>query len=105
MLNQSALKELKSVLIKKFPDIIDKMILFDSQSNGTARDYSDYDILLVVNKSYNWQFESEIYDICSDINLKYNILTDIKIISKNELRTIRGKQPFFQTAINTGISI
>lgn len=105
MLNQSALKELKSVLIKKFPDIIDKMILFGSQSNGTARDYSDYDILLVVNKSYNWQFENEIYDICSDINLKYNILTDIKIISKNELRTIRGKQPIFQTAIDTGISI
>ncbi len=61
--------------------------------------------ILILKKSYDWRFENEIYDICSDINLKYDIITDIKIISKEELQTIRGKQPFIQNAINYGITI
>ena len=105
MVNQSALKELKSILISKYSDYIDKLILFGSRINETAREYSDYDLLLILKKSYNWRFENEIYDICSEVNLKYDIMTDIKIISKQELQTIRGKQPFIQNAINHGITI
>ncbi len=105
IINQSALKELKLLLIKKYPDHIDKFILFGSQAKGTARGYSDYDILLILKKSYDWRFENEIYDTCSDINIKYDIITDIKIISSEELQTIRGKQPFILNAINDGIII
>ena len=105
MVNQSALKELKSILISKYSDYIDKLILFGSRINETAREYSDYDLLLILKKSYNWRFENEIYDICSEVNLKYDIMTDVKIISKQELHTIRGKQPFIQDAINHGIRI
>ena len=84
---------------------IDQILLFGSRANGTAREYSDYDILLVVKKSYDRRFEDEIHETCYDMNLKYDILIDVKIISREELHTLRGKQPFIQNALNVGISL
>ncbi len=105
MKNLIALQELKALLIERYPDYIDQVIVFGSQVNGTARDYSDYDILLILEKPYDWRFENEIYDTCYDINLKYDIVTDVKIISQAELQTLRGKQPFIQNAIHEGIKL
>lgn len=105
MKNLSALQELKALLIQKYPDYIDQLILFGSQVNGTAREYSDYDILLILKKPYDWQFENEIYDTCADINVEYDIITDVKMISWEELQTLRGKQPFIQNALHEGIRI
>ena len=103
--NHPALEELKSVLLQHYPKDIDQIILFGSRANGTAREYSDYDILLVVKKSYDRRFEDEIHETCYDMNLKYDILIDVKIISREELHTLRGKQPFIQNALNVGISL
>ncbi len=105
MLNQQAMNELKELLLKSFPDYIEKVIFFGSRVNGNAQEYSDYDILLILKKSYDWRLENEIYGKCCDINLKYDIIIDIKIISKEELQTIRGKQPFIQNAITYGVII
>ena len=62
-------------------------------------------ILIITKKSYDWKFENEIYDACFDINLKFDIVTDIKIISYDELSTLKGKQPFIQHAMHDGITI
>ncbi len=105
MYNKTALKELKKILIKQFPDDIEKVLLFGSQVNGTARKYSDYDILLILKKPYDWKFENNIYDTTFDIDLEYNIITDIKMISIEELLTLRGRQPFIQNAIKEGIEL
>jgi predicted nucleotidyltransferase len=84
---------------------IDKMILFGSQTDGTASKYSDYDIIIILKNNYKWQDTNEILDWCYDIDLKYNIVTDIKIISLNELNSSRGKQPYVINALKNGISI
>jgi predicted nucleotidyltransferase len=97
------LKELKSLLIMEYPETIDRLILFGSHVNQTARTYSDWDIILIVKQPYDWHFENEIYDLCVDINLKYDIIIDIKIISLEELDSLRGKQPFVQNALKHGV--
>jgi hypothetical protein len=38
-----------------------------------------------------------------DIDLKYNILLDVHLMSARELNSARGKQPIFIKALNTGI--
>jgi uncharacterized protein len=103
MLNLQAMSELKESLTTHFPDDVDKIILFGSRMNGNAREYSDYDVLVVLNKDYDWKFEDRIYDTVFDIDLKYDILVDVKVISTEELQTIRGKQPFISDAIEKGI--
>jgi predicted nucleotidyltransferase len=103
MLDQQAMRELKGLLINSFPDYIDKVILFGSRAQGKAHRYSDYDILIVLRKAYDWKFKNEIYDKTWEIDYKYDILTDIKLISSEELNTIKGKQPFILDALETGI--
>lgn len=97
------MNELKDSLVKSFPDYIDKVILFGSQAKGDSQDYSDYDILVVLKKEYDWRLKNQIYDKTWEIDFKYDILTDIKLISKNDLNTIIGKQPFVVDALENGV--
>lgn len=104
--NQEALDDLKKILSQKFPNYFDRIILFGSQVAG-KRDsrYSDYDILLILKESFDWKFENQIYDICFDINLKYDIVTDVKLITQKDLNSIRGKQAYIQNALEYGLAI
>lgn len=99
------IKDLKNLLVNKFPDCIDKVILFGSQVTGNAREYSDYDILITLKADYDWKLENKILNVCYDIDLKYEILTDVKVISNRELSTIKGKQPFILDAFEKGVVI
>jgi predicted nucleotidyltransferase len=98
-------QKLKRILFQRFGDITDRIILFGSRSKGTAQPDSDYDILIVLKTDYDWIMENDILDVYYQIDLEYNLLTDIKIISLQELTSLKGKQPFIVTAVTEGISI
>ena len=98
-------QKLKRILFQRFGDITDRIILFGSRSKGTAQPDSDYDILIVLKTDYDWIMENDILDACYQLDLEYNLLTDIKIISLQELKSLKGKQPFIMTAVAEGISI
>lgn len=97
------LRDLKSHLQKEYNDSVKDIILFGSQADNTSFSNSDYDILIVLDEDYNSRDENKIYDLCYDIDLKYNILIDVHVISRYELNTIKGKQPIITKAITTGI--
>ena len=96
------MKELKEGLRNKF-NFVSDVILFGSQTTGKAFEFSDYDILVIVSHPISWRQRREISDEIYSVDLKYNILTDVKIISEPELKTLRGKQPFIQHAIKEGV--
>jgi predicted nucleotidyltransferase len=102
--NKVLLEELKLLLNENFPGMLDKIILYGSRARDVADESSDYDILLVINRDFDWKLERQIQDVCWEIDCKYDILTDVKIISLNDLNHIRGKQPFILNALNEGIS-
>jgi len=97
------LKDLKEYLQINFGTEVKDVILFGSQSKNLEVPDSDYDILIILDKEYNWKDENKILDLCFDINMKYNILIDAHIISKKELDSVRGKQPIFINALNHGV--
>lgn len=97
------LKELKSCLQKGYKDSVKDIILFGSRAYGDPTENSDYDVLIVLTKDYTARDENKIYDLCYDIDLKYNIIIDAHLISEKELGTIKGKQPIFTKAIKLGI--
>ncbi len=105
MYNEKALKELKTQLIAKYPKIIEKLILFGSRAENVEREYSDYDILLVLRKAYDRSFAEDLLDMEYDLVLKYDIITDLKLITKDELKTLKGYLPFVQSALTKGIII
>ncbi len=88
---------------KNYGTSIKDVILFGSQAWGNAKEYADYDILIVLKKHYSGKDENEIYDLCFDIDLEYNILIDAHLISEQEIASLRGKQPMFVNALKSGI--
>jgi len=105
MYNKKAMSEFKKLVIKEFPEIIDKIILFGSRAENRENKFSDYDILLILKERYNREFEENILDIAYDIILKYDILADLKFITNDELQTIKGALPFVQSAMTNGVVI
>ncbi|NLV67570.1 MAG: nucleotidyltransferase domain-containing protein [Spirochaetes bacterium] len=103
MNNSDLLKNINQSITGQLGDITDRVILYGSRARGTSDDSSDYDILVILNREIDWQLEWKIYDICYDISLDNDILIDVKIISSSELQTIRGRQPYVQNAIDSGV--
>lgn len=95
--------DLKDHLVRNFGNSIRDVILFGSQAKGNADEYSDYDVIIVVENDYTGKDENAILDLCYDIDLKYNILLDVHIISRKELNSIRGRQPVYLNALKSGI--
>lgn len=101
--NQKILIDLKQHLQKHFGDSVKDVVLFGSQARGDSREYSDYDILIILDKDYSGNDENKILDLCYDIDIKYNILLDIHLLSDREIETKRGKQPIFINALKSGL--
>ena len=97
------LSELKDHLINNYGDSVKDVVLFGSRARGDSNKFSDYDVLIILRKDYSGKDENKILDLCYDIDLKHDILLDVHIISDDELKTIRGKQPIFTNAIKSGI--
>lgn len=96
------LTEIKVLLESRLSNNLSKVVLFGSQVSGKHHKDSDYDILIVLKNKVDWREEREISDLCYDIELKYNIITDTHIISEAEISTLRGKQPIFVNALEKG---
>jgi predicted nucleotidyltransferase len=97
------IRDLKEYLQKGFDTSVKEIILFGSQVNGNTSDNSDYDVLIVLDHVYTARDENKIYELCYEIELKYDIIIDAHLISLPELKTLRGKQPIFTKAIKTGL--
>jgi len=95
------LSELKNHLVKNYGNPIKDVILFGYQAHGDSQKFSDYDVLIVLDNDYSGKDENSILDLCYDIDLKFDILLDVHIISVKELNSIRGRQPVFQKAIKS----
>ena len=101
--NQQILEDLKKHLLTNYGTSVKDVILFGSRALGNAEEYSDFDILIILDQDYTGKDENQILDLCYDIDLKYNILIDAHIISKSEMASLRGKQTIFINALKSGI--
>jgi uncharacterized protein len=97
------LNDLKSLLSKNLGDNLKEVILFGSQAYGGAHADSDYDFLIILKEIPDWKLKRKISDYCYDLDLKYETFLDVHILGEEELKTLRGKQPIFQTALEKGI--
>lgn len=98
------LRELKNLLAANFGGDIKDVILFGSRARGEAHKHSDYDILIILDRDYDWQFQDKITSVLYGMELEYDIFIDAKVISMNELHnTIKGSHPMYADAIREGI--
>jgi predicted nucleotidyltransferase len=103
MNRKAVLNDLSNLLRARFSDNLKDVVLFGSQADGKIHQDSDYDFLIILKQQADWKTEREISDICYEIDLKYNIITDTHILSESEFSTLRGKQPIFINALSNGL--
>lgn len=101
--NKIIITELKNILSTKFKENLKDVILFGSQLSNKTHHDSDYDILIILKQKTDWTIEREISDLCYEVDLKYGIITDTHVLSEDELKTSRGKQPIFVNALTNGL--
>lgn len=98
------LEKLKSLLVARFGDDIRDVILFGSRVTGGAGKSSDYDVLIILGRDYDWRYRHNIISAIYELELENDVFIDAKIISNDELyHTIKGKHPLYADAIREGI--
>ena len=97
------LNDLKETLVSFLGENIKEIILFGSQAYGGANEDSDFDFLLILKEIPDWKIKRKISELCYDLDLKYETFLDVHILGEEEIYTLRGKQPIFQTALEKGI--
>jgi uncharacterized protein len=77
---KKAVQEFIRTVRSVYGDKIQRAAIFGSKTRGDWTKYSDVDILLIVEDDA-WAFRKAIIQIDSDIELKYDVLLDIRVIS------------------------
>ena len=77
---RKAVREFITAVRSAYGDKIQRAALFGSKVRGDWTKYSDVDILLIVEDD-SWAFRKAIIGIDSDVELKYDVLLDVRVIS------------------------
>ncbi|MCX6226170.1 MAG: nucleotidyltransferase domain-containing protein [Bacteroidia bacterium] len=102
---KTVLEEISRLLKSRKPDSFVKAVLFGSRLTSQGKPDSDYDILIIVREKADWKTEREISDICYEVELNFNVVIDIHILSEPEVNSRRGQQPIFVNALLHGLSL
>lgn len=101
----SLAREVAARLRARFGSRIRHIILFGSRARGTAKPYSDFDMMLVLPKRDRGTID-EIYEVTYDFELEHEIDLSLKIYSQDAFR--RGREmrtPFVRSVLETGIEL
>ena len=88
---RKAVREFIRMVRVAYGDKIQRAALFGSKVRGDFTKYSDVDILLIVEDD-SWAFRKAIISIDSDVELKYDVLLDIRVISEERWQYMKNIQ-------------
>jgi predicted nucleotidyltransferase len=79
--DKKALQELKQRLLERFPDL--EITIYGSRARGDYEQFSDIDLLILLDLEVNTPLEDEIIGLAYDIELKYDVVFGLLIESKS----------------------
>lgn len=78
---KKALQELKQKLLRRFPDA--EAILYGSKVRSDYEEFSDIDLLILINSQVTRRIKEEITENTYDIELKYDVVFGIIIENRD----------------------
>ena len=100
---QAALRKLKDALARDFRLV--ELRLIGSKARGDSSIGSDIDVVIVL-KAYDWVKRREIYGVCFDISLEYDVLLSPKLFTEEEFNsTLTRATPFYESIVREGVAV
>jgi predicted nucleotidyltransferase len=101
---QKILKKLKKELLRIYGESVESIILYGSRARGDARDDSDIDILIVLNKDFNY---SEMLRLSSQLVSSLSLENDVVISRAFVTKTQYDKLqiPFLMNVRREGVPV
>jgi predicted nucleotidyltransferase len=94
--------DLKQEISRKY--VLIAMRVFGSTARGDRSAESDIDVLLHLPR-VNRQIEEDLFDIAYGIELKYDCLTDLIILSDENLANMQDQPLIYRNMIKEGVAI
>lgn len=101
---RKASQELKQKILERFLDA--EIILYGSKARGDDEEFSDIDLLVLLNREVNNSLEEEIFSTAFEIELKYDVVFGIVVYSKKFWNSKLGKaMPLHWSIDKEGITV
>ena len=102
-MNQQIFKEIQTLKRRILPN--EKVILFGSQARGDAREDSDWDLLVLLNKDKKTFEDEDIYSFpFTELGWNYGVAINPVLTTKKQFEKNKNF-PFFENVIIDGIEI
>ncbi len=96
-------REFTSALAAKLGPALEKVILFGSRAEGSAKPWSDYDLLIVLSRKGHILID-EIYDLVTDFLLSHGVDISLKIYTSDDYKKKMDlPTPFMQRIQERGV--
>ncbi len=92
--------ELNEILKEKYTDF-SGITFFGSRLRGDFSDDSDFDIVALFSKKPTWQKENDILETIYEVELKYDIIIDVKVYHDEEIK--KQNTPFREMVMLEGV--
>ncbi|MBU4373881.1 MAG: nucleotidyltransferase domain-containing protein [Euryarchaeota archaeon] len=102
-------KKIKELIVKTLAQsgiYVKKIILFGSRARGNFHKYSDYDILIITERTFTVKEKMELSERIRDNLVRLNFPTDIIIKSEQEIAYYQDKiGSVVREALKEGVSV
>lgn len=105
---KAVLREVRDTLIQEYSERLQLLVLFGSKSRGDDSEFSDFDILVVVDDAEPWDLSEQMHDSVYPLMAKYDYRIVISLIVLNKEHYSRIKQigtSFYQNLEKEGVSL
>ena len=99
--------EILKIFKRKVFDEIGKgdVILFGSYAKDEAKNESDIDVIVILEREVDIRVREAIYDIAYEISLQHDVVLDVSVYSRAEWERYRGILPFIINVEKEGIVV
>ena len=87
---KTALKEFNQRIMKIFPEA--EFVLFGSKARGRGEEFSDIDILVLLDREINTSIEEKIFEESFEVELAHDVIFGIIVHSKKFWNSPLGKE-------------
>ena len=88
-------------------DKLVKVILYGSYARGDYEEWSDIDVMVLVNGDDHTTklFEQELWKYCNDLELNYDVVLSVIVKDYNHFQNWKNVLPFYANVQNEGVVV